>query len=192
MNWKHSLPYLTFFAILAFILPVANAQEHYRLDPASSQIHFSLEATGHAVEGTFNLTSADITFNTSNGTMSGKFVVDAASGNSNNKSRDKKMNNDQLKVSDFPLISFAPAKYTGTLNPIGDSTIQVEGSFTLIGQEHALSVPMTVHREGNKCTATGTFNVPFISWGVKDPSIMFAKVAKEVKIELKLTGTTGQ
>ncbi len=192
MNWKHSLPYLTLFALLAFSLPAANAQEHYRLDPAASQVHFSLEATGHAVEGTFNISSGDITFNTSNGTLSGKIAVDAASGNSNNKSRDKKMNADQLKVSDFPLISFAPAKYTGTLNATGDSTIQVEGSFTLIGQEHALSVPMTVHRDGNKCTATGTFAVPFISWGVKDPSIMFAKVGKEVKIELKLTGTTGQ
>jgi polyisoprenoid-binding protein YceI len=192
VNWKHSLPYFSLFALLAFFISAANAQEHYRLDPASSQVHFSLEATGHAVEGTFNISSGDISFNASSGTISGKIAVDAASGNSNNKSRDKKMNADQLKVSDFPLISFAPLKYTGTLNPTGDSTIQVEGSFTLIGQEHALSVPMTIHREGNKCTANGSFSVPFISWGVKDPSIMFAKVGKEVKIDLKLNGTTGQ
>lgn len=208
MNWNHSLQhfsrkngitassrlFLTFalFVFLTVCPPVANAQEHFRIDPSNSQVHFSLDATGHAVEGTFNISSGDITFNSANGAISGKVAVDATSGNSDNKSRDKKMTNDQLKAGNFPFITFTPTKYTGTLNSSGDSSIQVEGTFTLIGQSHTITVPMNVHREGSKCTASGSFTVPFVSWGVKDPSVMFLKVGKEVKVELKLAGTTGQ
>jgi hypothetical protein len=48
---------------------------------------------------------------------------------------------------------------------------------------------MSVHIEGDHFSASGSFSVPFVNWGVKDPSFMFMKVDKEVKIDLKLTGT---
>ena len=48
---------------------------------------------------------------------------------------------------------------------------------------------MTVHMDGDGFTASGEFVVPFVSWGVKDPSFMFMKVDKEVKVDLKLSGT---
>ncbi len=205
MNWNHSLPYfsrtakssttvraLFTTAIIFLALAGAHAQQHYRLDPAKSEVHFTLDATGHAVEGTFKVGSGDVTFNTADGTMGGTISVDATSGNSENKSRDKKMTADQLKAGQFPLVTFAPGKYSGTLNTSGDSSIQVEGAFTLLGQAHSITVPMSVHCAGGQCAANGSFTVPFVQWGVKDPSVMFLKVAKEVKIELKLNGTIGQ
>lgn len=205
MNWNHSLTYFsrtakpstavrailtTAFILYAFV--GAHAQQHYRLDAAQSEVHFTLDATGHAVEGTFKISSGDITFNTTDASMSGTITVDAASGNSENKSRDKKMTADQLKATQFPLVTFAPDKYTGTLNTGGNSSIQVEGTFTLLGQAHSIAVPMSVHCTGNQCTANGNFTVPFVQWGVKDPSVMFLKVAKQVKIELKLAGAIAQ
>jgi len=166
----------------------AFAQQHYRLDPAASVVGFSLGDAMHDVKGTFHLSSGDIAFDSKSGAMSGSIVVDASSGQSDSKARDKKMTGDQLKASAFPSVTFAPVKFTGTLNDSGDSTIQVEGAFTLIGQPHTITVPMTVHVESGHCTATGSFIVPYVSWGVKDPSVMFLKVAKEVKIDLKLSG----
>ena len=187
---RTSIPAIAIFAALA-TLP-ALAQSHYRLDPAATQVSFSLGDAMHDVKGAFHLTSGDIAFDADSHTASGQIVVDAGSGQSDSKARDKKMTADQLKASVFPTVTFAPTKFSGTLKASGDSTIQVEGNFTLIGQPHMITVPMTVHIDGSNCTATGSFVVPYVSWGVKDPSVMFLKVAKEVKIDLKLVGSIGK
>jgi hypothetical protein len=47
---------------------------------------------------------------------------------------------------------------------------------------------MQVHIENGRMTAKGHFTVPYVQWGLKDPSIFILKVAKEVGIDLALTG----
>lgn len=172
--------------LAACALPAA-AQSHYSLDPAQSAVHFTL-AGSHEVSGSFHIASGDIEFDRATGKMSGRIVVSAASGDSGNESRDKKMKKDQLKVSDFPDVTFAPDSFTGQLAESGASQIQVRGAFTLLGQPHEITVPMTVQIGGNHCTATGSFSVPYVQWGVKDPSIFMLKVGREVKIDLTLSG----
>ncbi len=179
-------------AILALGSTFALAQQHYKVDPASSQVRFSLGGSGHAVDGTFHVSAGDFTLDPAGGIMTGTVTVDAGSGDSGEKSRDKKMTNDQLKAQTFPSVTFAPTKFSGQVKDSGDSTGQVDGTFTLLGQAHPITVPMTVHTEGDRFTAMGSFVVPYVSWGVKDPSIMFLKVAKEVKIDLKLAGTVSR
>jgi hypothetical protein len=51
---------------------------------------------------------------------------------------------------------------------------------------------MNVHTEGDHFTATGEFTVPFVSWGMKDPSFMMFKVEKQVRVQLKLSGTVSK
>lgn len=173
----------------ALLTAGAWSQPHYKVDPAASEVQFALGASDGPVKGTFHVTSGEFTLDPATGAMTGTVTVDAASGDSGKKSRDKKMTNDQMKAQTYPAITFTPVKFSGQVKDSGDSAGQVEGSFTLIGQAHPITVPMTVHMEGDHFTATGSFAVPFVSWGVKDPSFMFMKVDKEVKIELKLTGT---
>jgi len=81
-----------------------------------------------------------------------------------------------------------PQSYQGTLAATGDSTIQVTGIFTLHGTPHDLTVPVQVHIEGTNCTVKAHFSVPYVKWGLKDPSIFVLKVAKDVDIELTLVG----
>jgi hypothetical protein len=121
--------------------------------------------------------------------MSGLIVVSAISGESGDKGRDKKMQSDVLDSAHFTDVTFAPQGYQGTIAPAGDSTIQVMGSFSLHGAAHDLTVPMQVHIEGSSLTATGKFVVPYVKWGLKDPSIFILKVAKDVQIDLTLVGT---
>ena len=85
-------------------------------------------------------------------------------------------------------MTFAPSSYQGTLAPSGDSTIQVSGVFTLHGTPHDITVPMQIHIDGASLTAKGRFTVPYVQWGLKDPSIFVLKVAKEVDIDLSLSG----
>lgn len=176
-------------AALAFLSAAATAQEHYKIDPAASEVHFNLGSFDGPVNGTFRVNSGDFTLDPSSGAMTGTISVDAASGDSGNKKRDKKMTSDQMKAQTYGSVTFAPSKFSGKLNGTGDSTGQVDGTFTLIGQPHPLSVPMNVHMEGGHFTATGEFTVPFVNWGMKDPSFLMIKVEKQVKVQLKLTGT---
>jgi polyisoprenoid-binding protein YceI len=174
----------------AFVVLTAAAwgQQHYRVDPSSSVVQFTLGASDGAVKGTFHVASGEFTLDPATGAMTGTVTVDAASGDSGNKGRDKKMTSSQMKAQTYPAVTFSPTKFSGQLKESVDSTGQVEGNFTLIGQAHPMTVPMTVHIEGDRFTATGEFDVPFVTWGVKDPSLLFIKVDKEVKIQLKLAG----
>jgi polyisoprenoid-binding protein YceI len=98
------------------------------------------------------------------------------------------MNTDVLDVAHFAEVSFAPKSYQGTIAPTGDSTIQVTGVFTLHGTPHDLTVPMQIHIDGATLTAKTHFTVPYVQWGLKDPSIFILKVAKVVDIDLALAG----
>lgn len=164
-------------------------QQHYKVDPAASEVHFSLGASDGTVKGTFRVGGGEFTLDPASGAMTGTITVDAASGDSGNTKRDKNMTKNQMKAQTYSTVTFAPAKFSGQVKDAGDSTGQVDGTFTLLGQGHPLSVPMNVHIEGNNFTATGNLVVPYVSWGMKDPSWFVMKVEKEVKVDLKLAGT---
>ena len=179
--------------ILAFSLsfaPLALAQHRtFTVNADSSQVAFTLAGTGHHVQGGFHVQSGSIDFDVKAQTISGSVVVAAGSGNSGDKGRDKKMNSDVLESDKFAEVSFVPKSYQGTLANSGDSSVQVSGTFTLHGSAHDIAVPMQLHFDGNSLTAKGHFTVPYVQWGLKDPSVFILKVAKEVDIDLTLNGS---
>jgi polyisoprenoid-binding protein YceI len=172
-----------FFASSAFA-----QHQNFNVDPTASQVAWALGGSGHHVNGTFHVQTGSIDFDRTAHTISGSVVVAAGSGSSGEASRDKKMNKDVLDVEHYSEITFAPQKYDGTIAPTGDSTIQVSGTFTLHGTSHDLSVPMQIHIDGGALNAKTHFVVPYVQWGLKDPSWGFLKVAKEVDIDLTLSG----
>ena len=87
------------------------------LDPAHTQIEFTLGATLHTVHGAFALKSGTIRFDPSTGLVSGLVVVDAQSGDSGNKGRDRKMHKEILESQRYPEVTFSPTKLSGTLAP---------------------------------------------------------------------------
>lgn len=178
------------FAIPFALVSGAFAQhETFQVSPDASQVTFTLGGSGHHVQGTFHVESGAINFDPHARTISGFVVVNAASGNSGEPSRDKKMNADVLDTDHFAKVTFVPSSYQGTIAPSGDSTIQVTGIFTLHGTAHDLTLPMQIHIDGTSLSAKGHFTVPYVKWGLKDPSIFVLKVAKEVDIDLNLNGS---
>ncbi len=160
----------------------------FTVTPESSEVAFTLGASDHTVKGTFHVQSGSVTFDRGASTISGAVVVAAGSGNSGNQGRDKKMNHDVLDVEHFTDVSFVPKSYQGVVAASGDSSIQVTGVFTLHGAPHDLTAPMQIHIDGSSLTAKTHFTVPYVQWGLKDPSIFILKVAKEVGIDLTLVG----
>lgn len=180
------------YAVVAVSLLFATTafaqHQTFTADPNASQVAWALGGSGHHVNGTFHVQSGTIDFDTTAHSISGSIVVAAGSGNSGEPSRDKKMNSEVLDVTHYSEITFVPQKYDGSIAPTGDSTIQVSGTFTLHGTPHDLSVPMQIHVDGNALTAKTHFVVPYVKWGLKDPSVFILKVAKDVDIDLVLVG----
>jgi polyisoprenoid-binding protein YceI len=176
------------FILSVALAPMAVAQHQtFTVNPDASKVAFALGGNTHHVEGTFHVQSGSIDFDSS--TISGSVVVAAGSGNSGDQSRDKKMNIDVLDVAHYADVSFVPKSYQGTIAASGDSTIQVTGVFTLHGTPHDLTVPMQIRIEGTALSAKTHFTVPYVQWGLKDPSIFILKVAKVVDIDLTLAGS---
>jgi polyisoprenoid-binding protein YceI len=162
--------------------------ETFTISPDASGVAFTLGGSDHSTRGTFHVKDGSIDFDPTAATISGSVDVAASSGSSGNQSRDKKMTNEVLDAIHFADVTFTPHGYQGTIAPTGDSTIQVTGTFTLHGTAHEITVPMQIHIEGSDCTAKTHFTVPYVKWGLKDPSVFILKVAKEVDVDLNLVG----
>jgi polyisoprenoid-binding protein YceI len=180
------------FAVVALALIFATTTlaqcQTFAVNPDASEVKIKLNTTHEVVNGTFHIQSGSIEFDRSNSKMSGSVGVLAGSGKTGNDSRDKKMNKDILKVDQYTTVSFAPKSYTGTIASRGDSTIQVGGVFTLLGIPHDLTIPIQIHMDGSKATARAQFVVPYVQWGLKNPSFMFWKAENDVAIDLNLVG----
>jgi len=180
------------FAVLALavlLAPAALAQHQtFVVNPDASEVKITLKTTHELVHGTFHVQSGSIEFDPSTPKVSGSVVVVAGSGKTGNGSRDKKMNKDILEVEQHATVSFEPKSYAGTIAPSGDSTIQVTGIFTLLGTPHEITIPILVHFESTTAAAKAHFVVPYVHWGLKNPSFLIWKADNDVAIDLSLTG----
>ncbi len=165
------------------------AQEStFELDPAKTHIEFTVSSTLHTVHGTFQVKSGTVHFNPTTGAASGLILVDATSGDSGNKSRDHRMHKEILESAKYPDITFVPSKVTGQLLPHGTSTLTVEGTFTLHGSGHPVSVAIPVQVNGNEVSANYNFVVPYIAWGLKNPSQFVLRVSDKVDVNVAASG----
>lgn len=182
-------------AAIALAPPLTAQQYVATLDATQTKIEYSLDSTLHTVHGTFALKSGEIHFDPSTGKASGHIVVDATSGDSGNKSRDKKMHQEVLESPQYPEITFTPQQITGTFNPHAASQLEISGVFQLRGKDHPLTATISVQPpEGAVARSTVHFTIPYIKWGLKDPSTWLLKASDTVALEIQATAklTTDQ
>ncbi|HWE85063.1 MAG TPA: YceI family protein [Terracidiphilus sp.] len=181
------------FAVLAFagVLASAALAQHqtFVVNSDASEVKMTLKTTHELVNGDFHVQSGSIEFDRSSPRMSGSVVVVAGSGKTGNGSRDKKMTRDILKVEQHATVSFEPKSYAGVIPASGESTIQVTGIFTLLGTPHEIVIPMLVHLDHAAATARAHFVVPYVQWGLKNPSFLIWKADNDVAIDLNLVGS---
>ncbi len=170
-------------------LPAHAAQQQLVLSPDETEITIFLEATGHDVHGTFYLQAGTITFDTETGEADGLITVDATRGETGNKKRDRKMHGTVLESDKFPLIQFRPERVHGTVAAQGESQLDLSGKLSIHGSEHDVTLAAEVHREGDQLRAETDVPVPFVEWGMEDPSIFILSVAKVVQVHLSAVGT---
>jgi len=185
----------TAFALAAVLPPVVLApaalaqHQTFVVNRDASEVRMTLKTTHEIVNGTFHVQLGAIEFDRDNPKMSGSVVVLAGSGKTGNDSRDNKMNKDILRVEQYATVSFEPKTYAGAIAHSGDSNLQVTGIFTLLGTPHEITIPMLVHLDGTGATARAHFVVPYVQWGLKNPSFLVWKADNDVAIDLNLVGT---
>lgn len=162
----------------------------FRIDPAASRLHFALGASLHTVEGDFRLEGGKVEIDLATGAASGELSAQAASGNSGSETRDRRMHDQILEASRYPLIAFSPKRIRGTLAPAGNSKMEVDGDFQIHGATHPLTASAEVSIDKDHFHATTSFLVPYVKWGMKDPSTFFLKVKDQVSLSLDLVGQT--
>lgn len=158
------------------------------LDPASTRIEFTVAATLHTVHGTFALKSGTVHFNSSTGSASGLVIVDATSGDSGNKGRDHKMHQEVLESERYPEITFTPTRMSGRVDPQGASRVQIDGIFKLHGADHPITLTLPVQAQGQNLSVRTHIVVPYVAWGLKNPSTFILHVGEKVDIDINTAG----
>ncbi len=177
--------FLTFLSVAAS----ASAQQiTIDLDPAKTTITFVLSDVLHTVHGTFRMKSGCVQLDPVAKRISGAIVVDAASGDSGGGARDRRMKRDILEVQRYPDISFTPTAVDGLSNDAQISQARVSGGFAIHGQRHEISFPVHIERSEAAVTAAGHFIVPYVEWGMKDPSTFILRVSNKVDVDVYAVG----
>lgn len=158
------------------------------LAPADAKIEFTLAASFHTVHGTFQLKSGTIHFNPATGAASGVVIVDATSAYTGNQARDRKMHGEVLDSQRYPEVTFSPTGVSGWLAGRGNSTVQVEGIFRLHGNDHPITLTVPVQLSGGGVTANSRFIVPYVAWGLKNPSTFLLHVSDKVQLDVTAKG----
>lgn len=169
------------------VLAVSAQDAEYQLDPTQTSVKFTLGDVLHTVHGTFKLKQGSLQVEP-DGKVSGQIVVDAGSGDSGSRMRDRKMNKEVLESERYPEIAFRPDRIDGLMTSSGKSTVQAHGMFSIHGVDREITVPAQVETSGEQWTATVHFTVPYQKWGMKNPSTLFLRVNDTVEIDLVATG----
>jgi len=157
------------------------------LDPATTAIHWTLNTNTHIVHGTFKLRSGAFKIDPATGDASGLIVVDATSGESGDSSRDQRMHAAIIESARYPAITFRPTHVDGPIDLTAAGPVTVHGIFTLHGQDHPLQIAVNLHPQPSAVALSTHFTVPFIAWGLKDPSTFVFRTDKEVLLDIDAT-----
>ena len=136
----HSL-WLTTLTLLSLLVPASSVlARSWELDPAHSNIYFSIDHIYSKVQGNFQDISATIDFDPaqpSAGRFS--FTIKVDSINTGIAKRDKHLlSNDFFDASAFPLIKFTST----SISDGGNGQLKLTGKLNIEGKEHELVLPL--------------------------------------------------
>ena len=168
--------------------PASARQAVLELNPANTRIDYTLQGWPHVTHGTFQLARGTIRIDPATGRADGSVVVSAISGNSGSHMRDSEMKDSILEVDRYPEITFTPQQAAGQRSASGEFPATIRGILTLHGNPHEITLNMMVQPSGDRFTATTRFAVPYVAWGMKNPSILMFRCADTVYVDVRTQG----
>ena len=168
--------------------PAAVSEIVLTLDPAQSTVHWTVDSSLHTIHGTFALKSGTVHFDPETGKAGGEIVVAATSGESGSNSRDARMHKEILETPRYSEVIFRPTQVEGKVDQTGASDVKLNGVFSIHGADHDLTALVHAELNGDRWTGTSKFEVPYVKWGIKNPSNFLFKVKPVVNVELEMSG----
>lgn len=98
------------------------------------------------------------------------------------------MHKEILETQKYPDAIFRPTQIEGRVAREGASDVKIHGLLLLHGGQHELVAMVHAELAGDHWKGTAKFDVPYIQWGIKDPSNWLLKVKPVVNIELDMAG----
>jgi polyisoprenoid-binding protein YceI len=191
---RFRIPLLCKLLLLLITVAAAAAAQSttFRFDAQQTLVKYTLGDVLHTVHGTFQLKSGTLHLDPAAGKLTGEIVVDATSGASGSAMRDRKMHREVLESARFSEITFRPDRVDGTVLLQGKSSVQVHGIFSIHGTDHEFTAPAVVEISPDHWTANVHFSVPYVKWGMKNPSTLFLRVSESVDIDMSVAGSIVQ
>jgi polyisoprenoid-binding protein YceI len=155
------------------------------LSPEKTSLTFRVAATGHVIEGLLALDSGEVHFDPETGAASGQVTIDLRHAKTGNRLRDHEMHTSVLETGQYPVATFRPSRITGSLAPTGTSQLVLAGVLSLHGIEHSMILPVRVTTAGDTVSAETTFEIPYVAWGLRNPSLLLLRVAPIAAVSLR-------
>lgn len=168
--------------------PASVQEVTLEVDPSQSKAHYEVDSTLHTVHGTFAVKNGKVHFDPESGKATGEVDVYAASGESGNSTRDARMHKEILETKKYPDAIFRPNQIEGKVERNGSSDVKLHGVMLLHGGEHEIVALVHAEITNDHWKGTAKFDVPYIQWGIKDPSNWLLKVKPVVNVEMDMEG----
>lgn len=181
-------------ALVAAIVSVAVSDRgraddwRVELDPGRTTVRFTLGATLHDVHGTLELIGGSLSFDPQTGAASGVVTIDATSADTGNAKRDRDMHAKVLESGLYPEIVYSVREVRGELPTDGAAALEIVGEVELHGDRHPLTIAAEITIDDDGVSGSATLTVPYVEWGLKDPSKFVLRVAKTVAVEIEVAG----
>jgi polyisoprenoid-binding protein YceI len=178
-------------AVLCASAPARGGAEPFRivLDPAATKIGFTLGARLHTVRGSFALTAGELVFDPDTGAASGEIRVDARSGDTGIDRRDRVMHEEVLDSANRPLLALRPERVHVAERSADALSGRLFGRFEVRGVAHPLAVDFEGKRAGERAEIQVRFDVPWVAWGLPDPSNAILRVDDVLSVQVDARGT---
>ncbi len=181
-------PRLPWLLLIACTLPAPAAAWTLEIDPAASAVRFTFGATLHTVEGRLAVESGRITLDPATREAAGSVVMDLKSASTGNARRDRKMHEKILQTATHPKAVFTLERLEGAFNLAGASDLLMHGTLDFHGARHQMLIPAKVNVEGDRLTGRCQVTIPYVEWGLTDPSFLLLRVAKTVDVMVEVAG----
>jgi polyisoprenoid-binding protein YceI len=89
-----------------------------------------------------------------------------------------------LESDQYREIVFRPDRVEGKVESQGSSQVQLHGMFAIHGAEHEITLPVDVEAADGQFTASAHFFIPYVKWGMKNPSTLFLRVSDKVELTI--------
>lgn len=189
--FRPSVAVLAWLALVLWPAPAPAAEMLVlHLDPERSSLEFVLDATMHKVEGHLGSASGRIAFDPETGLATGEVEIDLTGADTGIERRDRKMHEQVLETDRHPTAVYTVER-VDLPGPVqqGRNEVQLHGVLDFHGSTHQVAVPAVAVLDGQRVSATGWLEIPYVDWGLTDPSFFVLRVGKTVRVELEVAGT---